>query len=118
MIGVGEYVRTKKGIFKILGIKTVQTKMNGNHDLAYLIDDCPLMYIIDNNFIKHSKNIIDLIEVGDILKIKSDNEITTVGFDDDYTGFYEELKDHIKRGEMKLISIVTKEQFESIEYKV
>ena len=62
MIGVGEYVRTKKGIFKILGIKTVQTKMNGNHDLAYLIDDCPLMYIIDNNFIKHSKNIIDLIE--------------------------------------------------------
>ena len=65
MIGVGEYVRTKRGIAKVLEVKTVQPKMHGKHDVVYLIDKCPRMYISDAEFIKHSKNIIDLIEVGD-----------------------------------------------------
>lgn len=62
-IKVGEYVRTRRGIGKILEIKTVQPKMHGKHDLAYLIDTCPKMYITDTEFVKHSLNIIDLIEI-------------------------------------------------------
>lgn len=64
-IEVGEYVRTKRGISKVLEVKTVQPKMYGKHDVVYLIDKCPRMYISNTEFIKHSKNIIDLIEVGD-----------------------------------------------------
>ena len=64
-IKVGEYVRTKRGIAKVLEVKTVQPKMYGQHDVAYKIDKCPRMYISETAFIKHSPNIIDLIEVGD-----------------------------------------------------
>lgn len=70
MIEVGEYVRTKRGIAKVLEVKTVQPKMYGQHDVAYLIDKCPRMYITDTEFIKHSKNIIDLIEVRRFCKWK------------------------------------------------
>lgn len=62
-----EYVRTKRGIAKILEVKTVKTKMYGKHDVAYLIDKCPRMYITETEFIKHRKNIIDLIEEGDFV---------------------------------------------------
>lgn len=65
MIEEGEYVRTKRGIAKVLEVKTVKTKMYGKHDVAYLIDKCPRMYITETEFIKHSKNIIDLIELYD-----------------------------------------------------
>lgn len=62
-IKVGEYVRTKRGIAKVLEVKTIQPKMYGQHDVAYKIDKCPKMYVTETAFIKHSKNIIDLIEV-------------------------------------------------------
>ena len=66
-IEVGDYVKTRRGIGKVLEIKTVQPKLYGKYDVAYLIDVCPRMYISESTFIKHSKNIIDLIEVGDIV---------------------------------------------------
>ena len=72
-IEAGDYVRTKRGMGKILEVKTVQPKMYGKHDLAYLIDVCPRMYISDNNFIKHDKDIKKLIEIGDLIKYE-DNE--------------------------------------------
>ena len=69
-IEVGEYVRTKRGISKVLEVKTVQTKMHGKHDIVYLIDKWPRMYITETGFIKHSKNIKDLIEVRRFCKWK------------------------------------------------
>ena len=66
-IAVGDYFRTRRGIGKVLEIKTVQPKLYGKYDVAYLIDVCPRMYISESTFIKHSKNIIDLIEVGDFV---------------------------------------------------
>ena len=66
-IAVGDYVRTRRGIGKVLEIKTVQPKLYGKYDVAYLIDVCPRMYISESTFIKHSKNIIDLIEPGDFV---------------------------------------------------
>ncbi len=73
-IEVGEFVRTKRGIAKILEVKTVQPKMYGKHDLAYLIDKCPRMYITENEFIKHSKNLIDLVEVRRLCEWKENRE--------------------------------------------
>ncbi len=120
-IEVGEYVRTKKGIGKILEIKTVQPKMYGKHDVAYLIDICPKMYISETVFIKHDKNIIDLIEVGDyvngyrileIYEIESKNQKVFTIFKSGENEFNYIL------GNNDIKSIVTKEQFESMEYKV
>ena len=71
MIEVGEYVRTKDGyIFKIL------TKENTNYGCCGITDSNNTKYTtytynkrsfndIKNKIVKHSKNIIDLIEVGD-----------------------------------------------------
>ena len=108
-IEVGEYVRLD----------------NGNIGKVIVVEKGSIMLDIASNrwvgiccIVKHSKNIIGLIEVGDYVnghKIIMDLEqskkhynskddfITAVG----YTFEENEIK-----------SIVTKEQFESIEYKV
>ena len=117
-IEVNEYVRTKRGIAKVLEVKIVQTKMYGKHDTAYLIDKCPRMYITETEFIKHSFNLIDLIEVGD------------------YVNGYIVLDKYLFAGEMPVLetsgdetnakclcekdiqSILTHEQMEANAYKI
>ena len=65
------------------------------------------------------KNILDLIEVGDILKLKEDNDICYIGLEKDATTInYTELKESIKNGECELLEILTKEQFNSNCFKV
>ena len=97
---VGDYVRTKYGI--------TQIKEN-----VCLLDEV----------IKSSPNIIDLIEVGDICTF----EVVDIDNYEDYIGKHtevinqdelEDFKDMIQNESAKLISIVTKEQFESMEYKI
>lgn len=92
-IEIGEYVRTKKGkIFKY------------GKGRAYLGKD--------NEIIKHSKNIIDLIEVGDYVNGKYVKEINQ----------YKDGKSIIALigiiDEQDIKSIVTKKQFKSVEYEV
>ena len=117
-IEVGEYVKTKRGIGKILEIKTVQPKMYGKHDVVYLIDKSPHMYISDIEFIKHSKNIIDLIEVGDyvngmlVTEISKNHKVINICF---YNGLY---ANNLTLVEADIKSIVTKESCESLEYRI
>lgn len=69
---------------------------------------------------KYSFDIIDLIEVGDIISFYEDI--------DNYKKEYairiidlimlDEVKDKILNDNIRLISIVTKEQFEQIEYRI
>ena len=72
------------------------------------------------DIIKHSKNIIDLIEVGDYVngyKVRGKtNEKVVV----DYYCYSEELAggNWLTFYKANIISIVTKEQFASMEYKV
>ena len=123
-IEVGEYVRTKRGIGKIIEIKTVQTKMYGKHNVVYLIDKCPHMYITETEFIKHSNNIKDIVEKNDFI-----NGMQVDEFDDEegniYLGFpiYDDaLMDCITEvrplSSVEIGSIVTHEQFDAIEYVV
>lgn len=73
----------------------------------------------DEYIVKHSKNIIDLIEVGDyvngqeVLCFRNDNCDYDLGteYNDDY-GYYFGI------GKQDIKSIVTSEQFKSVEYKV
>ena len=105
---VGMYVRTKKGIRKIIKI---DEDNNYYIDKTYINDfrqeiDC----ISDSCIIgKPSHNIIDLIEVGDYVNgfpvIHKENDILKCG-----------LLVQLKKNDIK--SIVTKEQFKSMSYEV
>ena len=102
---VGDYVRTKWRITKITSLNTycnlvVETE-NGDID--------------KDKIIKSSPNIIDLIEVGDYVNGECIDYIKQYadGLTLIATGGYDVLK---KYNGIK--SIVTKEQFESMEYKI
>ena len=110
-IEVGEYVRTKFSIGKVKSIGI-------DENLIYFKNYECLKCTHKKDIVKHSKNIIDLIEEGDYVnghKIimdleqskkhynSKDNFVTAKG----YTFEENEIK-----------SIVTHEQFLSIEYKI
>lgn len=114
-IEVGEYVRTNRGIGQVLEIKTAKTKMYGRHDVVYRIDICPRMYITDTNIIKHSNNIIDLIEVGDIVFMEDFSGYDFIYIND--KEMLEALKQDVKDG-VKIKSILTKELYQANCYTV
>ena len=105
-IEVGEYVRVKEWnvIGKILKIT-----------VSRIYIDSLGFGLTREQIHKHSKDIIDLIEVGDIVHIKDvlHEDITYIWSED----YLEALKEDIQNG-IKLVSILTKEQMQSIEYKV
>lgn len=120
-VEVGEYVRLDRnqGINKIVDIT-----WDGLYESDEIIGDewGNETYIIGNeDIVKHSKNIIDLIEVGDYVNgykvinvIKGENAPSgkcvdiDSAMDSSLCTFWEE----------DIKSIVTKEQFKSMEYKV
>ena len=107
---VGDYVRTKKdGIGKIISFSYQED------------DECCFIELSNRrtgikqfNIIKSSPNIIDLIEVGDYV-----NGLKVQGVNNEIKGFGTIIfsKDSSIM-EDYIYSIVTKEQFENIEYKV
>lgn len=116
-IKVGEYVRTNRWIGKIEEIKTTYVRMNGNHDKSYKLDIFKSIWFTRKDFIKHSFNIIDLIEVGDLIEVQ------------EYNGEHKwimlvreeeigEIPRYIKDDRLKVISILTKEQFDRERYIV
>ena len=117
---IGDYIRTKYGISKIIDIKDVcggkfiATDNNignvrySNEYKGYVVDCLPNLWV--KNHIK--EKLIDLIEVGDYV---NGEYVTYINKKDNYidVGY----NDAILRAK-NIKSIVTKEQFESMEYKV
>lgn len=116
MIEVGDYVRTQEGeIHKVIKIK------EDDRDWDY--------YCCENNtgyfamdIAKHNKQPIDLIEVKDLVCFKNklqnslkNEEMIIHIFDNDTL---EEVKQAIKKGEIELLEILTKEQYMANCYKV
>lgn len=118
MIEVNEYVRINIDNRNCIGIgrvtkivnETIYVKMNNKYNL-------PVSFQIDK-VVKHSKQLIDLIEVGDyangceVLDIHIPRDIwdpVEIRINSRYANFL--LADEIK-------TIVTKEQMASIEYRV
>ena len=109
------YVRTEHGIYKINGY------INNNYTQKFTyIDNLGVSDFLDKNqVIKASRNIIDLIEVGDYVNgypvyetiDYPDNTRAIVIADDNKSIIWEESSQYIK-------SIVTKEQMESMSYEV
>lgn len=106
-IQVGEYVRTDKGI-----IYKFEEHMNNVEEKDFILCNW-------GRNVKHSKNIIDLIEVGDYVNRKCCIDIEYNETDDGRRnlnlvclgGSILELNNNIK-------SIVTHEQFSKVEYEV
>lgn len=113
-IEVGEYVRTKDG--RIAQIKSIDYEAGiYRFDRIIYINDFGMKEnVLYNNemfkklIVKHSKQLIDLIENKDVLKVRIDKEIMLFGMDEDTSDIkYKEL-----------LEILTHEQFEANCYKV
>ena len=109
---VGEYCRTKDG-----HIEKIIDRYKAPYGYKIVVNEDFKFKHYEHNYIKHiiksSPNIIDLIEVGDYVN----------GYKVSYSnGFYYYWDDMFNKNTIEtnkdIKSIVTKEQFESMEYKV
>lgn len=113
-IKVGEYFRSKNiGIMKFIYGKPYITK-NGKEDYRYYLEykDKEIMPLSLEGLkdMKHSPNITDLIEVGDYVN----GIIVTQSYIDNI----KHIAPEIKENNYGIKSIVTKEMFSSVEYRV
>lgn len=110
-IEVGEYVRTKNG-----AIDKVDALYGMIENTVHLENQ---KWFDIKNIVKHSKQLIDLIENKDVLKVRIDKTIMFFGIDEDTSDIkYKEFIENIENGEYELVEILTKEQFEANCYKV
>ena len=120
---VGMYVRTPKGIAKIEEITEDRTEIYFNCDTGLSISFIKKDFTREEmaKLYKHSYNIIDLIEVGDyvnglkVIEIKEHlhNDIEVVLSNGEFQWSFSK-----NESDYDIKSIVTKEQFESMSYKI
>ena len=108
-IEVNEFVRTDNGIIgKYVKYRGIEDSIETNNKW--------IGFDIEKDIVKHSKNIIDLIEIGDILRVfdnLSETEEKVNIFDDE---MLKAVKEDIKDNNYEILSILTHEQFSSLEY--
>ena len=106
MIEVGEYAKTDTG--------KIDKVINNNYYMPQYIE-CEKDIVYKENISKHSKNIIDLIEVGDIVHTRDVlNEDIVYIWSEEYL---KALKEDLKNG-IELVDILTKERYQSNCYTV
>ena len=117
MIEVNEYVRTKDGIIDKAIIEYNGKCNNSNCSEKHI--SCKYNYYNEKDIVKHSKQLIDLIENKDILKVRIDKTIMFFGIDESTSDTkYKEIIKSIENGECELLEILTHQQFEANCYKV
>lgn len=118
-IKVNEYIRTKRGIIdKAVKILDDYIFLESKFFITEYGESST--FIKKTDVVKHSSNIIDLIEVGDILKLKNGEkwEVQEHQGNGNWLQLEWENIDDNEDFFKKVDSIITKEQFESISYKV
>ena len=126
-IQIEEYVRTKEGF--IYRIEDGEEFFEDSVDVGIgiipdiegiWVDKEHLNYIDKRDIKEHSKNLIDLIEVGDIVEIKERiscfRNVEKIPIFD--IGTLIAIKNGIAKYTMKIVSVLTHEQFEQNSYKV
>ena len=122
-IEVNDYMRTNKGnIGQVIGI------FNGHCQAKYHIQfqgkvKVKRQYLSTHTIIKHSKQLIDLIEVEDIIKYRIDNISTTLETKGYIKGIVdiadEEMLQRIKSDKnYNILEILTKKSYMANCYKV
>lgn len=122
---VGQFARLKSGyICKIININDFrEPSMKYGVEASYLKD---IMFIGDDDILKASYNIIDLIEVGDYVNGSKVIDVSIIGKDKEKWAWVEQMEDtdnkygddYVGYNNEQIKSIVTKEQFEQMAYKV
>ena len=119
-IEVNEYVRTDRGeIAKVTSVakETLGETLGANE--YRIIGFCNTEPYVYGNIVKHSKQLIDLIEVGDIVKDEYNKyEVAFVKDDKIYCNDYNLDDSLITLREQDIKAILTKEQMEDNCYKV
>ena len=110
-IEVNEYVRTKNGV-----IDKVDALYGMIENTVHLENQ---KWFDTKKIVNHSKQLIDLIENKDILKVRIDKTIMFFGIDESTSNIkYKEIMESIENGECELLEILTHQQFEANCYKV
>lgn len=114
-IKVGEYIRTKQGDIDKVILEYTGKCANPNCSAKHI--SCELNYYDEEDIVNHSKNIIDLIEVGDYV-----NGHLVVDVDNINKGAMREIycEDDEEFGlwNENIKTIVTKQQFSNMEYRI
>lgn len=107
-IKVGEYIRTFNGLIG----KVVELTDSGNYAIRIYNG---AEYVVRAVIAKHSKNIIDLIEVGDIVHTRDvlNEDIVYIWAEE----YLKALKEDLDNG-IELIDILTKELYKANCYAV
>ena len=115
-VNVGNYVRTKDGsIGKITYISEYNTAITTDYNTNRNIAKC----VGISNIIKSSPNIIDLITKGDLIKYHFNGEDYISEVFEYKNDLWVQNEDNLfDISEINIKSIVTKEQFEAMEYKI
>lgn len=112
-IKIGEYIRTKKGLIaKIYAYQELKIYDDKGENARFYSFDTDKGTVADIEIAKHSKNIIDLIEVEDYINLEHVLDIT---------GEYIRTAKIIHNKcwlSNNIESIVTKEQFKNAEYRI
>lgn len=116
-IQIGEYVRSNNGMIGKL-IKIERDDIDTSLRWHVINDGKNERYINKAYIVKHSFNIIDLIEIKDIVEIQniSDKLCFKVEIFDEKTLM--DLKLGLEENEIKLISILTQEQYKTNCYRL
>ena len=114
MIEVGVYIRNNKIIAKVIGT---------DDDNNILLDIQQILTKPEEKTVKHSKQLIDLIEVKDVIKYRIDNISTTLETKGYVEGIVdisdEEMLQRIKSDKnYHILEILTKERYESDCYRI
>lgn len=118
-ININEYIRTNEGIIDKVDRYSIGSCVYHCKN-GMCIDECETVGIPISDIKKHSFNIIDLIEEGDYVNGVYIEGIGIRGYNDKYLETLEldgEYK-YINIFPSEIHSIVTKEQFKSVEYEV
>ncbi len=123
-IQIGEYVRTKKGLIaKVCAYQDLIIYDDKRKAARFHSFDTDKGSIADVEIAKHSKNIIDLIEEGDILEYQINKlSFTKIGEVKKYKDA-RSFKDYLgvegfNLEQITILRILTKEKFEEESYKV
>lgn len=106
-IEINEYVRTNTGYI---------LKYSEEHEKDYVDNFLSCPYIMPERIVKHSKNLIDLIEPGDVVEVLDIDWVRIFNIDNE--DILEDFKEEIAEKNWKLLAILTKEMYEQNCYVV
>ena len=116
-IKVNEFIRTKDGVIDKVIIDYKGKCNNPNCNRKHI--SCEKNYYNEDEIVKHSPNLIDILECGDYI---NGHKIVNEIWGEDDNNLYFEIEGGYNKaryiGENEMKKVVTKEQFEAIGYKV